>query len=432
MSYTKDKWDLKLNEPKESGTTVDDVIDYVRLKMYNMSKSTVVIDDDDDDDVVNAFNEETIKRNNRETNEDNHDCNADDDEDVNEDVNINDENDKKNDTLDGDDIVNDVGNKDEENDENEDKNVDETEQRTDKKNDDSNDGDSSFKSSGSDDSDEDSEVENSEEIPENYMFASFMAYVLWGPFANESDKLPLLLLADADKKTVMPRAQRRKATMKQNAIERDETTTEVRGFSTDQRINIQALNINKNRLDHQKNQPYLVGLSIQESAMSRQVRQCENRAANRCPVYDSNNMHWKVADDLIAKHNELVLSIRTKTEELFNNKSTSKELDDDNEVDEFLKQTSPVKKSIKRVIEEVDDDDDENVQPFIPKLFTNKNSEIDDEIEIEKVEQRKEINENDDDGREVKKELISVSKQKLIKKTTSKDKVRTMPKRKSR
>ena len=57
------------------------------------------------------------------------------------------------------------------------------------------------------------------------MFASFMAYVLWGPFANDSDKLPLLLLDDADKKTVMSRAQRRKGTVKQKAIEMDNTTT---------------------------------------------------------------------------------------------------------------------------------------------------------------------------------------------------------------
>ena len=432
LSFTKDKWDLKKNEPKESGTTVDDVIDYVRLKMYNMSKSTVVIDDDDDDDVVNAFNEETMKRNNIENNEYNYDYNTDDNEDVNEDDNINNDDIKNNDTLDGDDIVDDVGNKDEENVQNADENVDVTEHHIDKKIEASNDGDSSFKSSGSNGSDEDSVVEDSDEIPKKYMFASFMAYVLWGPFANESDKLPLLLLDDADKKTVMPRAQRRKATLKQKAIERDNSTTEVRGFSTDQRINIQALNINKNRLDHQKNQTYLVGLSIQESAMSRQVQQCEIRAANRCPVYDSKNKHWKVADDLIAKHNELVISIRTKTEELFNNKSISKELDDDNEVDEFLKQTSPVKKSIKRVIEEVDDDDDEDVHKFTPKLFTKQNIEIDDEIEIEKVEKSKEVNENDDNGREVKKELISVSKQKLFKKKSPKYKVRTMPKRKSR
>ena len=57
MSFTKDKWDFKKNEPKESGTSVDDVIEYVRERMY--LKSVVSInsdddDDDDDDDVVNA------------------------------------------------------------------------------------------------------------------------------------------------------------------------------------------------------------------------------------------------------------------------------------------------------------------------------------------------------------------------------------------
>ena len=62
LSFTKDKWDLTKHEPKESGTTVDDVIDYVRLKMYKRSISTDVIDDDDDDDeVVNASNEERNK-----------------------------------------------------------------------------------------------------------------------------------------------------------------------------------------------------------------------------------------------------------------------------------------------------------------------------------------------------------------------------------
>ena len=53
MGYTKDKWDFKKNEPKESGMTVDDVIDYVRERMY--MKSVICIDSDDDDDyVINA------------------------------------------------------------------------------------------------------------------------------------------------------------------------------------------------------------------------------------------------------------------------------------------------------------------------------------------------------------------------------------------
>ena len=435
LSFTKDKWDLKLNVPKESGTTVDDVIDYVRLKMYNMSKSTVVIDDDDDDDVVNAFDEETTARNNRLINDNNNDDNTEDVSEANDSVIIKDINDNKNNTLDSDVIVNVDSNLDDKNDEVVDNIVVETEQDSYKKMHDSNDGDSSYNSSesdDSDDSDDESELKDPEQIPENYMFASFIAFVLWGPFADESHKLPLLLLSDADKRTVMPRAQRRKEAMKQKSLERDDSTTEVRGFSTDQRINIQALNINKNRLDHQKNQTYLVGLSIQESAMSRQVRQCENRAANRCPVYDSENIHWKVADDLIEKHNELVLSIRTKTEELFNNNNSSKQLDDDNEVGEFLQQTSPVKKSVKRVITEVDFDDDDNVQSFTSKLSKTNNIEIDAEFENENAEERTENNEEDDEGVEVKKELISVSKQKLIPKTISKAKVRTMPRRKGK
>ena len=96
-----------------------------------------------------------------------------------------------------------------------------------------------------------------------------MAYVLWGPFAIESDKLSVFCLDDADKATFMSRSQRRKATIKKKAEEREKDRSTVRGFSTDQRINIQALNINKKRLEHQRNQTFLVGLSIQESAMSR-------------------------------------------------------------------------------------------------------------------------------------------------------------------
>ena len=65
LSFTKDKWDLKKHEPKESGTTVDDVIEYVRLKMYKRSISNVDTDDDDDDEVVNASNQESNK--NKET-----------------------------------------------------------------------------------------------------------------------------------------------------------------------------------------------------------------------------------------------------------------------------------------------------------------------------------------------------------------------------
>lgn len=57
-----------------------------------------------------------------------------------------------------------------------------------------------------------------------------MAYVMWGPFANETDKLPLFLLEDADKTIILSRAQSRKATLKKDTIERESDRSANRGF----------------------------------------------------------------------------------------------------------------------------------------------------------------------------------------------------------
>ena len=199
------------------------------------------------------------------------------------------------------------------------------------------DDDASYSSSGTD-SDQEGSEEDEDFVPANYIFASFMAYVLWGPFAIESEKLSLFSLDDEDKATFMSRSQRRKVTMKKNSEERENDRSAVRGFSTDQRINIQALNINKKRLEHQRNQTYLVGLSIQDAAMARQIESAEKRATIRCPVYNPRNMHWKICDDLIKTHNELVSSITSKTEALFSNENDEKDDDGDDTVGTFLNQ----------------------------------------------------------------------------------------------
>jgi hypothetical protein len=92
--------------------------------------------------------------------------------------------------------------------------------------------------------------------------------------------------------------------------EKKTDTSSVQVFSTDQHISIQSMNINKKRLvKHHKNQTLLVGLSIQESAISCQVESAKARATTHCPKYDRNNLYWKRVDELIVKHDELVKSI---------------------------------------------------------------------------------------------------------------------------
>ena len=50
MAFAKDKWDLKKNQPIESGTTVDDCIEYVRRRMYLLTHISIEDDNDDNDE----------------------------------------------------------------------------------------------------------------------------------------------------------------------------------------------------------------------------------------------------------------------------------------------------------------------------------------------------------------------------------------------
>ena len=52
-AYACDKWDMKKNKPKESGMTVDNVIEYVRRRMY--LKNIIKLDSDNKEDKVKVI-----------------------------------------------------------------------------------------------------------------------------------------------------------------------------------------------------------------------------------------------------------------------------------------------------------------------------------------------------------------------------------------
>ena len=140
--------------------------------------------------------------------------------------------------------------------------------------------------------------------------------------------------------------------------ERDTDTSSVRGFSTDQRINILSMNINKKRLEHEKNETLLVGLSIQEAALGRQLESAEARAQSRCPKYKSTNPYWSRVDELVLKHDELVNTISDRTASLF---KTSSNNEVEEQVNDFLNQKSPIKK---RKYNELVNENEETVKLF--------------------------------------------------------------------
>ena len=162
-------------------------------------------------------------------------------------------------------------------------------------------------------------------------------------------------LDDAPKKLVMSQAQKKKLNKIMKDEERYQDTASIRGYSTDQRISIESMSVNIRRLEHQKKETCLVGLSIQESAIGRQIVSTENRAMQRCPTYDKNNPYWIRVDKLISQQSDVVLMI---------NQYNTETLLDENErssvthVSDFLNQASPVKTQTKfKVIESTKDKD---------------------------------------------------------------------------
>ena len=116
-------------------------------------------------------------------------------------------------------------------------------------------------------------------------------------------------------------------------------------------------------------------------------------------------MHWKIVDDLIKDHSDLVKSSSTKTVHLFNNEKDDKDDDGDNTVGAFLNQPSPAKKrKTATAVEEVHVQDDSDDDAFVTSLFKDSNMEVDHDIQIEKVVHAEKGKSNLDTAIDVKKE----------------------------
>ena len=169
---------------------------------------------------------------------------------------------------------------------------------------------------------------------------------------------------DAPKSQVNSQAQKNVAKRNAKANDRANDTQGDRGFSTDQRISIESMNINKKRLIHQQNETRLVGLSIQEAAIRNQIESAESRASQRCPKYNKNNVYWKRVDNLLEEQNDVVEQIKEHSRALITNDVTDSFKP---EVSEFLNQNSPTKKR-----KETDIFDGEN-EPLVSDIVDEQN-----------------------------------------------------------
>ena len=313
LAFSTHRWDSVTMQPKKSGETLDDVIEYVRRSMYKdklkeKSKRTLSSDTESDEENDEGIELEapppatvpsppsTSSTNRNPDTEDN-------------------------------DVQND-----------------------------------NSESDSEDDSEIDEDASESDtDVPLDYLFPSFYVFVLYGPFVSPSNRLDINLVDNKGKKKGEgTRAELRKKEAADKKIDSSNDTQSARGFTTDQRIDIETLGLQKESMLDRKNEVAMVALSLEETSMSKLVEAAERRASQRCPKYNKTNVYWKKVDQLLIEQEELMTKIRLFNTSIMDQKPSSVS------ISEFLNEPSPSKKRKAADLDDADTDgSNENASPTV-------------------------------------------------------------------
>ena len=266
-SFAEEKWDVKKGEPKESGNTIEDVVNYVRIQMYKSLQGGKLDIDEAEMESEQNFCLDTA------TNDD-----ADDHETHGSETGGIEGGDNETGGIQAGDIEIEA---------------------------------ESVTNSNVAEDDEEEIV-----VPDNYMFPGFMSFMVWGPFAEPNDRLSLFNTSDGKKGGGKSRAEKRKADKLVKDQNRKDDNSNQRGLTIDQKISYEAVLIQQKTHMQQQNESTMVGLIAHESAFSKRLDSVARMAALRCREYDADNIHWKKVDEMEVEHSAILKNLSTYTQML--------------------------------------------------------------------------------------------------------------------
>ena len=120
--------------------------------------------------------------------------------------------------------------------------------------------------------------------------------------------MPLLEISDASKKTVKSRAEKRKAEKLEKDIKRENDSSSDRVFSTDQKIQLEIIDLTRQQTNDRSRESVFMGLCVQEAALTKQIDRAERMAQRFAPddVEDPNNKWWSKLNELIIKQESII------------------------------------------------------------------------------------------------------------------------------
>ena len=271
LSFVVKKYDVENMKVLESGNSVEDVIEYVRVEMYQLHlkqeavrKKTIVIDGDDLEDSSDLEDDYLSSINNSKMN------NTDKESLSNSKV----EHDKKK-------AIIDMKNK--------------------------------ATVSDIDNSKKEKKKKNKPIPPKEWYFHSWICFLIYGPFAQKDKRISLLETSDAAKNVGKSRAEKRKIEKVEKDLLRLNDTQNSRGYSTDQKIQFELIDLTRQQTKDRTRESMLMGLSVQEQALNKQIDRAE-RMAERFALNEVDNLEnkwWKQFHDLMKKQESLIIKMAT-------------------------------------------------------------------------------------------------------------------------
>ena len=277
LSYAVKKFDLDKMDVIESGNSIDDVIEYVRCEMYQhfvkqeaIKKKTIILDGndelDDNKDLEDEYLSEINNVSSKESNEKKDSNNA-----------------KESDIVSKNSKEEKAGHNTIDNDQNKGKEKDNNQVS----------------------------VESKKIPPKEWFFPGWFSFITFGPFVPKDKRLALFEITDTAKNVGKSRSQKRKADKLEKDAKRVVDDTANRGFTTDQKLQLEIIGLTHQSTNDRSRESRLMGLCVQEQALTNQIDRAERIAERMAPndMENINNRWWKKVDNLMKQQEAIVVQV---------------------------------------------------------------------------------------------------------------------------
>ena len=149
--------------------------------------------------------------------------------------------------------------------------------------------------------------------PPKWFFPSWISFIQYGPFVPKDKRFSLLEITDASKNVVKTRAEKRKAEKVQKEVKRVNDSSADRGFNTDQKIQLKLIDLTWQQTNDRSRESILMGLCCQEQALTKQIDRAERIAERFAPndIDDVNNKWWNKVNSLLMKQENIIIQMAT-------------------------------------------------------------------------------------------------------------------------